>query len=175
MGKARLIAIAALLAAPVAAQVPPAPIADTRIIAANPRDIAELMREKGFLAELATDQSGDPQIRTGFGGTRGNVWFHECDEKGEDCRGIELQIGVIMDHKLSMDEVNAFNAEARFAFLTLDSEKDAILRYELSLAPPGVSAAVLTDTLQAFEEQARRLMQIVVKHDSVSRTERVPR
>lgn len=167
MGKAGLILASALLAWPAVAQTPPA-TPDDRIVAADPASIAALMRQKGFLAEVVADQAGDPRILTGFGGTKGNIWFQDCDEQGRNCEGIELQIGILMERKLTLEEVNAFNMESRFAFLTLDDEKDPLLRYELSLAKPGVSAAVLTDTLRMFEERARALMQMVVKRENAA-------
>ncbi len=169
MGKAGLIALAGLLLAAAAEPPSVAPIPDEALINANnAARIAQLMKQQGWMADLITDKAGDPYIRTGFGGTRANVWFHDCNEQNRACLGIQLQLGVIMEKKLTLAEVNAFNSESRFASLSLDEEGDAILRQDISLAGQGISAAALTDTIRAFEEQARALMKQVVARENGS-------
>jgi hypothetical protein len=143
-----------LLAAPTAAQ----DIPDDRLLtAADPAAIAQAVRFYGRPAALETDEAGDPSIATGFGGIRGRIWFYDCNEAGRNCVGLQFQIGIGTVRKLTLAQVNDFNRNRRFATLSLDDEGDPILTHDLSMAPPGISAASFRDTLQLFDTQATEL------------------
>lgn len=160
MAKAGLIALALLTAAPATAQA----IADTEMLtAADPARIAEVVTAYGRPATLETDEAGDPSIATGFGGIRGRIWFYDCDANGQNCVGLQFQIGIGTVRKLTLQQVNAFNRGRRFATLSLDEDGDPILAHDLSMAPPGISAAAFRDTMQLFDTQAGELRTIVEK------------
>ena len=158
MAKAGLIALALLAAAPAVAQDLPD---DRMLTAADPAAIAHAVRFYGRPAALETDESGEPTIATGFGGIRGRIWFYDCDEAGRNCVGLQFQIGIGTIRKLTLSQVNAFNRNRRFATLSLDEEGDPILSHDLSMAPPGISAASFRDTLQLFDTQAAELRKLV--------------
>jgi hypothetical protein len=158
MAQAGLIALALLLAGPAAAQDVP----DTAMLtAADPERIAQAVRFYGRPAALETDEASDPSIATGFGGIAGRIWFYDCDKAGRNCVGLQFQIGIGTQRKLTLAQVNAFNRNRRFATLSLDEEGDPILTHDLSLAPPGISAASFRDTLQLFDTQAAELRKLV--------------
>ncbi len=158
MGKAGLIALLLLMAGPAGAQQ----IADDAMLtAADPERIADAVRHYGRPAELETDEAGEPTIATGFGGIRGRIWFYDCNEQGKACVGLQFQIGIGTERKLTLAQVNSFNSGRRFATLSLDEEGDPILSHDLSMAPPGISAASFRDTLQLFDSQATELRQMV--------------
>lgn len=157
MAKAGLIGLALLLAAPATAHP-----ADTELLtAADPARIADAVRAYGRPATLATDEAGDPSIATGFGGIAGRIWFYDCNDMGRNCVGLQFQIGIGTTAKLTLQQVNAFNRGRRFATLSLDEEGDPILTHDLSMAPPGISAASFADTLQLFDTQAGELRKTV--------------
>jgi hypothetical protein len=158
MAKAGLIALALLQASPASAQA----MADSELLtAADPARIADAVRFYGRPASLETDEAGEPTIATGFGGVRGRIWFYDCNEAGRNCVGLQFQIGIGTTRKLRLDQVNAFNRNRRFATLSLDDEGDPILAHDLSMAPPGISAASFRDTLQLFDTQAGELRKLV--------------
>jgi len=162
MAEAGLIAaalgLALLAAAPAAAQNVPD---SDMLTAADPARIAEVVRAYGRPAELETDEAGEPTIATGFGGVRGRIWFYDCDAAGRNCVGMQFQIGIGTNAKLTLAQVNAFNRGRRFATLSLDEEGDPILSHDLSMARPGISAAAFRDTLQLFDTQAGELRKLV--------------
>lgn len=158
MAKTGLIALALLISGPAVAQ---APADDVMLSAADPAGIAKAVRAYGRQAELETDEAGDPTIATDFGGIDGRIWFYECNAAGKACVGLQFQIGIGTERKLTLQQVNAFNRGRRFATLSLDEEGDPILVHDLSMAPPGISAAIFRDTLQLFDTQARELRQMV--------------
>lgn len=158
MAKAGLIALTLLLATPASAQDVPD---DRMLTAADPAAIAQAVRFYGRPAQLETDEAGEPTIATGFGGIRGRIWFYDCNEAGRNCVGLQFQIGIGTVRKLSLAQVNDFNRNRRFATLSLDDEGDPILSHDLSMAPPGISAASFRDTLQLFDTQAAGLRKMV--------------
>lgn len=158
MGQAGLILLALLAGAPAAAQT----LSESAMLtAAEPARIVEAVRHYGRPAELETDEAGDPSIATGFGGISGRIWFYDCAAKGTDCVGLQFQIGIGTERKLTLAQVNAFNRGRRFATLSLDDEGDPILSHDLSMARPGISAASFRDTLQLFDSQAGELRRMV--------------
>lgn len=168
MAKAGLIALALLAAAPATAQI----VADSEMLtAAEPARIAEAVRFYGRPAALETDEAGEPTIATGFGGIKARIWFYDCDAKGQNCVGLQFQLGIGTERKLSLAQVNAFNRGRRFATLSLDEEGDPILTHDLSMARPGISAAAFRDTLQLFDTQATELRKMV---EDLEREDRAP-
>lgn len=169
MGKAGLIAPAllavALLATPAVAEVPD----NALLTAAEPAKIAEVVRQLGRPGQLETDEAGDPSIATGFGGYAGRIWFFDCMEDGSDCLGVRLQVGIGTEHKLTLQQVNAFNQEKRFATLSLDEEGDPILAYDLSMMKPGVSVAAFADSFRLFDQQATALVELVKAAEQAAR------
>ena len=158
MAKAGLIALALLTAAPATAQA----VADSEMLtAAEPARIAEAVRSYGRPAALETDEAGEPTIATGFGGIAARIWFYDCNASGQDCVGLQFQLGIGTTAKLTLAQVNAFNRGRRFATLSLDEEGDPILTHDLSMARPGISAASFRDTLTLFDTQAAELRKLV--------------
>lgn len=157
MAKAGMTLLALLVAAPAAAQ----PTENELFTAADPARIAEAVSAYGRPATLETDAAGEPSIATGFGGIRGRIWFYDCDPEGRNCVGLQFQIGIGTTAKPTLAQVNEFNRGRRFATLSLDEEGDPILTHDLSMAPPGISAASFRDTLQLFDTQAGELRQMV--------------
>ncbi len=166
---ARLIALAlaaALAALPVAA----APIADGTLLRADdPAQVADYLRQIGYRPDLTTDQTGDPRIVIGFAGMQGSIWFNDCDEQGRQCESIRMQVGLLTDHKLSLQQVNEFNASWRFATLSLDEESDPLLNHDLWLAKPGIPAGVVGRTVQQFEAVAATLRDMVNAHEAAGK------
>lgn len=158
MAKTGLIALTLLIAAPAFAQDVPD---DRMLTAADPAAIAQAVRFYGRPAALETDEAGEPSIDTGFGGIRGRIWFYDCDARGRNCVGLQFQIGIGTSRKLTLQQVNAFNHGRRFATLSLDDQGDPILAHDLSMAPPGISAAAFRDTMQLFDTQAGELRKMV--------------
>jgi hypothetical protein len=189
VGKTGLILVALLAATPATAQTlnttpataqtlntAPATAqtlaAGAMLTAAEPEQIVEAVRLYGRPAELETDAAGEPSIATGFGGIRGRIWFYDCAPKGTDCVGLQFQIGIGTERKLTLAQVNDFNRGRRFATLSLDEEGDPILTHDLSMARPGISAAAFRDTLQLFDTQAGELRKMV---EALERGAREPR
>lgn len=165
MGQTRLTALLLLLAAPATAS----PIADTApMVAANPAGIAAYLQQIGYRPELTTDLTGDPRIVIGFAGVPGSLWFNNCDEDGTNCESVRLQVGLLTDRKLTLQQVNAFNSQWRFATLSLDEDDDPLLNEDLWLVRPGMPAALLAHNVRQFELLVKELRDMVNAHEAAS-------
>jgi hypothetical protein len=147
-----------LLAAPAPAQSLPA---DAFLSAADPAGLASYLKQVGLKAELSTDGDGEPGIETGLGGIPVKIWFYDCKPRGEDCTSVQLQTGLETTTKLTLDQVNGFNRQYRFATLALDESNDPILSQDVAMPRPGLSPAAFRATLAVFETQIGRLKALV--------------
>lgn len=155
MGTGRIAA--ALLGGVLATGAMAGDVPDTAMLtAAEPERLVEVLRGMGTTATLMKDEEGNPKIEAGLGGWRTNIWFYDC-EGGRNCLGIQFQLGIRTDRKLSLEQVNAFNARHRFQGLYLNDARDPILFYDMTMVKPGVSAAVFRDTVSVFEVQVGAL------------------
>jgi hypothetical protein len=178
VGSTRLSFLVAALALPAAAASgQAAPAADVKAVVAtlppdalltadDPGKVAALMRQLGYRAELTTDQTGDPRIITGFAGMQASLWFNDCDDKGQGCRSIRMQVGLLTDRKLSLEQVNAFNNSWRFGTLSLDEDRDPLLNHDLWLVKPGVPVAVLAENIRQFDALVRELRALVAAREA---------
>lgn len=165
MGQARLTGLALLLAlaAPAAAES----IADTTpLVAANPSRIAAYLQQIGYRPELTTDQTGDPRIVIGFAGVPGSLWFNDCTEEGDGCESVRLQVGLLTDRKLTLEQVNLFNNQWRFATLSLDEDQDPLLNEDIWLNGPGMPAGLFGQNIRQFEALVKELRDLVNRHEA---------
>jgi hypothetical protein len=159
MGKGSIAA--ALLTWALAASAAAQGVPDTAMLtAAEPERLVQVLNGMGTTASLGRDSDGNPKIEVGLGGWQTNIWFYDC-EGGRNCLGIQFQVGMATTRKLSLEQVNRFNAGKRFQGLYLNDARDPIMFYDLTMVTPGVSAAVFRDTVAVFEFQVRELEKLV--------------
>lgn len=152
-----LTALALMLAAPVAAQ----PTPDSAMLSArDPARVAAFLQELGYRASLTTQADGDPMIETSMSGHDVKLFFLSCT-RNRDCEDIQFFVGIATRTKLTLDEVNGFNRERRFARLYLDSDRDPLLEQDVSMIGPGISAAAFRDTVRVFERQVGALDKLI--------------
>ncbi|MFN3371332.1 MAG: YbjN domain-containing protein [Sphingomonadaceae bacterium] len=148
---------ALLLAAPAAAQKTP----DNALLSASePSRIAAYLQELGYRATLGKQADGDPMIETSMAGYNVRILFMSCTDN-RACEDIQFFVGIATRAKLSLDQVNRFNRERRFARLYLDDDRDPLMEQDISMIGPGISAAAFRDTVRVFERQVGTLDRLV--------------
>ena len=138
-----LIFDAILLA--VAAAAPASPPEMVR--AQDPQSVVKAMQARGFVAELTTDRTGDPMIRSASSGTGFQVLFYNCTEHKE-CATIQFHAGFDLKTSPSLAAVNEWNRTQRFGRAFLDKENDPILQMDLDLDDGGISQPLFSDNLE---------------------------
>jgi hypothetical protein len=106
--------------------------AQDSVVATDPSGVAQAMEYAGFSADLTTDQTGDPMIRTSFDRYTGVVFFYDCDEATHDgCQSVQFNAG--LDRKKPMSPAAALGLakKYRFASVHLDDEGDPYVGWDV--------------------------------------------
>lgn len=149
---------AATIAAPLTAQQPPAMVS-----AANPEGIVELLRFAGYGAELGTDDFGDPQIDTEFGGLFGVVMFYGCDEETHRrCASVQLRVGLDRAEPMTVEFLHDEFGNDRFYAVHLDEEGDPWFNWDIVTGTgEGIPAPVFLLALNEFSTQVEAASDVV--------------
>ena len=123
----KMAAAAALLATAFAA----AATAETLVSAANPAALVSIIQALGFQAQLDQDNVGDPLIRSSSSGVGFNIYFYGC-KKNKQCQSLQFIAGYDLGEGTTLQALNEWNTEKRFASAYLDDEADPFLQMDLN-------------------------------------------
>ena len=105
--------------------------AQTLVSAEDPDALIAIIRELGFQAKLEQDDVGDPVIRSSSGGVDFRVYFYEC-KNNKRCKSLHFSVGYDLAGGASLDAVQEWNADKRFASAYLDDELDPFLQMDIN-------------------------------------------
>jgi hypothetical protein len=128
-----LLATSLLLAGSVTAQAQ----VGGNITAADPNVIAGMLQDFGLRAEMATDEYGDPQIKSATGGINFQVWFYDCTDH-VNCQSLQFRAGLDLTNGTTYEAINAWNDSNRYSRATVTSEMDPYLKMDLNLINDGI-------------------------------------
>jgi hypothetical protein len=113
-------------------------------------EVAKVMQQKGFRAEISTDKDGDPTIASADSGLKFDVYFYNCDKQAvKSCKVVQFVRGVDLDNGTSMKVINDWNSDRLYGTAWLDDENDPYLGITLTFAG-GVTEEHLAETLLIF-------------------------
>ena len=143
-------ALALLALQPVLADATMAQKAGTGLVTAKDVDeIVNLARGYGA-ATLTKDDSGDPLIKNRTDGIAWSVYFYGCD-KGADCSSIQFSAGFSLKSKPTVEKINEWNLQKRWAKARVDKEGDPIITHDVNLQH-GVTRANLDASMGNWTE-----------------------
>jgi hypothetical protein len=105
--------------------------AQTIVSAENPRELAGMIQELGFQAKLSKDDVGDPVIRSSSGGVEFNIYFYDCT-RNQHCKSLHFSAGYDLPDGTTLETVQRWNADKRFASAYLDHENDPFLQMDVN-------------------------------------------
>jgi hypothetical protein len=105
--------------------------AQTLVSAEDPEALIAIIRELGFQAKLEQDNVGDPVIRSSSGGVDFRVYFYEC-KNNKRCKSLHFSVGYDLAAGSSLDAMQEWNADKRFASAYLDDESDPFLQMDIN-------------------------------------------
>ena len=105
--------------------------AQTLVSAEDPDALIAIIRELGFQAKLEQDNVGDPVIRSSSGGVDFRVYFYEC-KNNKRCKSLHFSVGYDLAGGSSLDAVQVWNSDKRFASAYLDDESDPFLQMDIN-------------------------------------------
>jgi len=125
------------------------PAAAQTVQATRPETIMKALQDAGYRATLSKDNGGDPLIKSGAAGVDFSVLFYNCTEN-KDCKTIQFYAGFVKKG-LTLETMNKWNTNHRFARAYLDDEKDPRIEMDLDLDNGGMSAALFKANIATWE------------------------
>ena len=123
-------------------------------------DMTQLMRQWGMPAEVNDLSDGSQVIRSSSGGLNFDVNFFNCGEgKWPRCRDLQWQIAFNPNQPPSLDVINQWNVDWRFARAYLYQGQYVYMEFDLRLTG-GVSEA----TIREYTESYQTLIQEFANH-----------
>gem|GEM_PF-535167 len=101
------------------------------IYANNVNEIASIIRDKGYRAQVTTDSDGDPLIKSSTDGINFSVYFYGC--KDIACNAIQFSVGFNKSEPMDMSVMNSFNRRKLYGNAYLDGEGDPFLNYPVDM------------------------------------------
>ena len=115
--------------------------------AQDPQSLVKALQARGYVAQLTTDRTGDPLIRSAASGTNFQIFFYNCTNNKE-CATVQFHAGYDLKTGTSLVSINEWNRTQRFGRAYLDKENDPILEMDVDLDDGGVSQLLFIDNLE---------------------------
>ncbi|MBL8651471.1 MAG: YbjN domain-containing protein [Sphingopyxis sp.] len=123
-----IFAVAGVVAALSAAVPAQAEAIDAR----SPAKIEALVAAQGWETALTAEAGANPYIWAERSGFRFVIAFNNCDA-GKKCRTLQFLLGVEGARSLSLDKINEWNRDQRFARAYRDDNGEPVLAMDLDL------------------------------------------
>ena len=117
------------------------------VTAQNPASVVEALQSAGYRAELTTDKSGDPMIRSTSSGTGFTLFFYGCD-KNRSCKTVQFFTGYTDAKVTDLAAINTWNKDKRFGRAYIDGEGDPCVEMDVDLDDGGMSRALFVDNVE---------------------------
>jgi hypothetical protein len=140
----RTIAFAAACAAALGLAMP---ATAAEVQAQDPQSVAGAMQQAGYRAQMDTDDTGDPLIRSAANGSDFLVFFYNCTDN-TDCRTIQFYAGYSEPNTATLETMNAWNKDNRFGRAYLGDDGIARIEMDVDLDDGGLTQGLFEDNLE---------------------------
>ncbi len=123
--------------------------AQTIVSAEDPAGLVAIIQNLGFQAKLEKDNAGDPVIRSSSSGADFSIFFYDCT-KNKRCKSLHFTAGYDLPDGTSLDAIQQWNAEKRFASAYLDEEGDPFLQMDIN-TEGGITQANFEDSIDLWQ------------------------
>jgi hypothetical protein len=86
-------------------------------------EVAKVLQDKGYKAEVGVDDDGDPKVTSAAEGVKFTVFFYGCNHTPH-CTSLTFQAGFHIEGGLTAEKINAWNRDKRFLKGWLDKTND---------------------------------------------------
>ena len=117
----------------------------------NPEGIASLIRGTGLPAKLITKPGENPYIESKYNNLVFLVFFMTCDDNHKNCKTIQYYMGYSDSKDTSLDKLNEWNRDHRFARAYRDNEGDPVLEMDIDLDFKGIPRENIVETLRTWK------------------------
>ena len=117
--------------------------------AANPETIKAIVESQGWPATIVAKEGDDPYIESNRGGLKFLVLFMNCDG-GERCKTLQYFMGFSDAKDVTLDRLNQWNKEKRFARAYKDDAGDPVLEMDVDLDFQGIPRENVGETFNTW-------------------------
>ncbi|KSB90829.1 hypothetical protein AS593_16970 [Caulobacter vibrioides] len=124
-----------LLLAAAMALAPAAALAASKPIHADGMtgpEVVKWLQDAGYKAELLTDKTGDPHIKSAANGVNFDIYFYDCTAKPR-CKAVQFSAGFDLKTPLSAGKINEWNRDNRYLKAYIDDDGDPYVQYDVNL------------------------------------------
>lgn len=98
---------------------------------ATAQEIAKVLQDKGYKAQIGEDQDGDPTISSAADGSNFQVYFFGC--KAGRCNSIQFHAAYDLANGMALERINTWNRTKRFGRAFLDDVQDPFVQMDVDL------------------------------------------
>lgn len=119
------------------------------INATNPATIKAIVESQGWPATIVAKEGDDPYIESTRSGLKFLVLFMNCDE-GQKCKTLQYYMGFSDAKDVSLERLNQWNKDKRFARAYKDDEGDPVLEMDVDLDFAGIPRENVGETFNTW-------------------------
>ena len=117
--------------------------------AANPETIKAIVESQGWPATIVAKEGDDPYIESNRGGLKFLVLFMNCEE-GQNCKTLQYYMGFSDAKDVTLERLNQWNKEKRFARAYKDDAGDPVLEMDVDLDFQGIPRENVGETFNTW-------------------------
>jgi hypothetical protein len=139
----------AALIAGAAAIFSAAPAHAELVNANNPATIEAIVESQGWPATIVTKPGDDPYIESNRNGLKFLVLFMNCED-GKNCKTLQYYMGFSDAKDVSLEKLNQWNKDKRFARAYKDDAGDPVLEMDVDLDFAGIPRENVGETFNTW-------------------------
>jgi Putative bacterial sensory transduction regulator len=117
----------------------------------SPEVIAGLIRSMGMPAKVVSKPGENPYIESKYSGLVYLVFFMTCDDSNKNCKTIQYYMGYSDAKETSLEKINDWNRDHRFARAYRDNEGDPVLEMDIDLDFAGLPRENVIESLRTWQ------------------------
>ncbi len=117
--------------------------------ATDPATIEAIVESQGWPATIIAKPGDDPYIESNRNGLKFLVLFMNCDE-GKKCKTLQYYMGFNDAKDVTLDKLNKWNKDKRFARAYKDDEGDPVLEMDVDLDFAGIPRENVGETFNTW-------------------------
>jgi hypothetical protein len=117
----------------------------------SPEAIAGIIRGMGMPAKVIAKAGENPYIESKYNGLVYLVFFMTCDDANKNCKTIQYYMGYSDAKETTLEKLNAWNRDHRFARAYRDNEGDPVLEMDLDLDFSGLPRENVVESLRTWQ------------------------
>jgi hypothetical protein len=137
------------------------------VSAEQPDLLASIIQGLGFQAKLEKDNVGDPVIRSSASGVEFSIYFYDCDNN-KRCKSLHFTAGYDLDDGTTLEAMQQWNADKRFASAYVDDESDPFLQMDVN-TEGGITEQNFEKTFELWQSLKGEFEDYIGFHDKPAR------